>query len=171
MRRIAVLVTMFGFTLRGDSVELKSGERIDGAFKRADSTGVVIEVAGQAITVPLSKVLAIYFGAAKPAASIPAPSVSSLHGRKLWMRSGRCARFPRAESLTANTRVESLMPRWWLISISRLLNLMRRSRGCRYTWPVNRREYTPQFIARCSLTRTHLSCGTFGYPQARHQEQ
>lgn len=58
-----------------DTVELKTGERLEGTFRQASvSSGIVIEVAGQAITIPLAKVRAIYFGAAKPAPSASAPA-------------------------------------------------------------------------------------------------
>jgi len=50
--------------MAADLVELKSGERVEGTFKQATPTGVVIEVAGQTITFPLDRVRAIYFGAA-----------------------------------------------------------------------------------------------------------
>lgn len=53
--------------LLADTLELKTGERMDGTFKQAGAAGVVIEVAGQPLTVPLEKVKAIYFGAASPA--------------------------------------------------------------------------------------------------------
>src|SRR5580704_13046217 len=49
--------------LKGDTVELKTGERLDGAFRQAGAGGVVIEIAGQSMTIPLAKVQAIYFGA------------------------------------------------------------------------------------------------------------
>jgi hypothetical protein len=60
MAFLAVLVVVLG---RADTIEMKSGERVDGAFKQASSASAVIEVAGQAITIPLEKVKAIYFGA------------------------------------------------------------------------------------------------------------
>ena len=48
--------------LLADVVELKTGEQIQGKFRQASSGGVVMEVAGQSITLPLGKVRAIYFG-------------------------------------------------------------------------------------------------------------
>jgi len=71
MTRIC-LVAFLGlmvYSLSGDTIELKTGERIEGAFKQATSAGAVIEVAGQAITIPLEKIKAIYFGAA-PSATV-----------------------------------------------------------------------------------------------------
>ena len=56
--------------LKGDTVELKTGERLDGVFRQAGTSGVVIEIAGQAMTVPLGKVQAIYFGAPPKASSV-----------------------------------------------------------------------------------------------------
>jgi hypothetical protein len=76
---LAMLPALVVLSLRADTIELKTGERIDGAFKQANSSGVVIEVAGQSITIPLEKVQAIYFGAvpARPVAG-PAPSQEAL---------------------------------------------------------------------------------------------
>jgi hypothetical protein len=62
--------------LLGDVVELKTGERLEGAFKQATSAGVVIEVGGQAINMPLAKVRAIYFGSA-PVAGAQVPAVDA----------------------------------------------------------------------------------------------
>lgn len=77
---IGVLVTLSAVTLRGDTVELKTGERLDGAFHQASAAGVVIEIAGQEMTIPLGKVQAIYLGAAKPssAPTVPVPSGEAL---------------------------------------------------------------------------------------------
>ena len=76
---LAILPSLFASSASGDTIELKTGERVEGAFKQADSAGVVIEVAGQSITIPLEKVQAIYFGAApaRPVAG-PAPSQEAL---------------------------------------------------------------------------------------------
>lgn len=64
-------------------IELKTGERIEGAFKQASAVGAVIEVAGQAITIALEKVKAIYFGAAPSATGTgPAPSQEPLDALK-----------------------------------------------------------------------------------------
>jgi len=77
---IAVLTMLFALTLRGDTVELKTGEHLDGAFRQASAAGVVIEIAGQAMTIPLGKVQAIYFGAQRPASvsTAPAPFAEAL---------------------------------------------------------------------------------------------
>jgi hypothetical protein len=61
---ISVLATLYAVTLRGDTVELKTGERLDGTFRQAGTGGVVIEIAGQSMTIPLAKVQTIYLGAA-----------------------------------------------------------------------------------------------------------
>jgi hypothetical protein len=60
--RVAV-GALFALALRGDTVELRTGDRLDGTFRQAGAAGVVIETAGQAITIPLEKVRAIYLGA------------------------------------------------------------------------------------------------------------
>src|SRR5437764_9739127 len=45
-----------GIRTLADVVELKTEERLEGTFKQADSAGVVFEVGGQSITMPLAKV-------------------------------------------------------------------------------------------------------------------
>jgi hypothetical protein len=76
---VAVLPLLFALSLSGDTIELKTGERIEGAFKQANSAGAVIEVAGQPITIPLEKVQAIYFGVAPGRTSAsPAPPQGAL---------------------------------------------------------------------------------------------
>lgn len=60
----AFLPLVFAIGLRGDTLELKTGERIEGTFKEATAGGAVIGVAGQSITIPLDKVRAIYLGSA-----------------------------------------------------------------------------------------------------------
>ena len=78
-QRIIRLVVTAAFALPGprllaDTVELKTGEHLEGTFRQASASSVMIEAAGQAITIPLEKVQAIYFGAAKPVAQAsPAP--------------------------------------------------------------------------------------------------
>lgn len=67
MRRFILLLSLSSSVLLCDVVELKTGERLEGTFKQATSGGVVIEVGGQAIKMPLAKVRAIYFGAAPSA--------------------------------------------------------------------------------------------------------
>jgi len=70
---VLVLPLLFTLSLAGDTIELKTGERIEGAFKQATSAGVVVEVAGQSLTIALDQVKAIYFGATPQPAS-PAQS-------------------------------------------------------------------------------------------------
>lgn len=59
-----LILTLSPSLLLADVVELKTGERLEGTFKQANAAGVVIEVGGQAIDMPLEKVRAIYFGPA-----------------------------------------------------------------------------------------------------------
>ncbi len=78
---LGVFVTVFTFTLSADTIELKNGERLDGVFRRAGAAGVVIDIAGQAITIPLERVQGIYFGTAKPTVAsrvVPAPSLDAM---------------------------------------------------------------------------------------------
>jgi hypothetical protein len=64
-------------------IELKTGQRIEGALKQATAAGAVIEVAGQSITIPLEKLKTIYFGAV-PSATVtgPAPFQEALDALK-----------------------------------------------------------------------------------------
>ena len=76
--------------VQADVLELKTGERLEGTFKQASvADGVVIEIGGQSITMPLAKVRAIYFGAAPktaptasavPTASAAMESLDALKG-------------------------------------------------------------------------------------------
>lgn len=45
-----------------DTVELKTGERIECSFKQASPVNTVIDVAGQSVTIPTEKIKAIHFG-------------------------------------------------------------------------------------------------------------
>jgi hypothetical protein len=78
MKRICALVAVLSLsalTLKTDTIELKTGERIEGTFRQATPAGAVIEVAGQTLTIPLEKVKAIYFGGAPVRTeAAPAPS-------------------------------------------------------------------------------------------------
>jgi hypothetical protein len=57
-----------------DVIELKTGQRVEGALKQATPASVSVEVGGQMITFEGEKVRAIYFGAA-PAAAASVPSL------------------------------------------------------------------------------------------------
>ena len=75
---IGAFLFLLGVSVQGAVLELKSGERLEGTFKQASvDGGIVIEVGGQAITMPFAKVRAIYFGAAPTAT----PTVSAEIGR------------------------------------------------------------------------------------------
>ena len=65
-----------------DVVELKTGQRIEGTFKQATPTGVVIEVGGQTIRFDREKVRAIYFGSAPPGQVSPAISGSTERAKR-----------------------------------------------------------------------------------------
>ncbi len=62
---LLLLGTVISPTLSADTVELKTGESLQGAFRQADTTRVVIEAAGQTIDIPFEKVRAIYLGATR----------------------------------------------------------------------------------------------------------
>ena len=73
---LAVASLIFAMNLTADTVELKTGERIDGTFRQAGVAGVVIEIAGQSMTIPMERIQAIYFGAPKPPSASAAPALS-----------------------------------------------------------------------------------------------
>src|SRR5712692_6783873 len=79
---LAVLPSLFALSLRGDTIELKTGEKIDGRFKQATSAGVVMEVGGQSITVPIARVRAIYLGAAPTTAKADSTATDALEALK-----------------------------------------------------------------------------------------
>jgi hypothetical protein len=78
---VVVLLPILVLGLRpasADVVELKGGERVEGAFKEATPAGVVIEVGGQSIRFDAANVRAIYFGAPGPPPPPPdAPPASA----------------------------------------------------------------------------------------------
>ena len=80
---LAVLPLLFALGLNGDTIELKTGERLERTFRQANATGTVIEAAGQPITIPLEKIRAIYFGVA-PTRTVadPAPFQEALDALK-----------------------------------------------------------------------------------------
>ena len=110
VRAVAVLPLLFALSLRGDTIELKTGERIEGTFKQATSAGAVIEVGGQPISIPLEKVKAIYFGAV-PSASPTAPppardALDALRGLQSVVESGLTYRDYATRVLDAKVKVD-----------------------------------------------------------------
>jgi len=73
----ALLVMAFtnARTSEADTVELKTGQRIDGDLKSVTSTNVLLDVAGQLLTIARAKVNAIYYGAL-PLTTSPAATMS-----------------------------------------------------------------------------------------------
>ena len=80
--RIGTLLLIVFATIRADTVELKTGEKIEGTFKQATHAGVVIEVGGQAVTFGIEKVRAIYFGSAPVSQQAPSPIGQALDALK-----------------------------------------------------------------------------------------
>lgn len=110
MQMLPVVCVLFTLNIRGDSIELKTGERIDGKFTQATSTGAVIEVGGQPITIPLEKVKVIYFGAAPsagPTTASPAQdALDALRGLQSVVESGLTYRDYATRVLDAKVRVD-----------------------------------------------------------------
>ncbi len=79
---IAILFLVTFASVRADTVELKTGEKIEGVFKQAGPAGAVIEVGGQPITFALDKVRAIYLGGAPVAPQPPSAYSDALDALK-----------------------------------------------------------------------------------------
>lgn len=62
-----------------DVVELKTGQRVEGALKQATPASVSIEVGGQTITFEGDKVRAIYFGAGPAPSPVATPVITPDH--------------------------------------------------------------------------------------------
>jgi hypothetical protein len=56
---LLAIVLFFVWNAQADTVELKSGERLEGKFREAGASGVVIEATGQPIKLALESVRAI----------------------------------------------------------------------------------------------------------------
>lgn len=107
------LFFLVGVGLLADTIELKTGERTDGTFKQATASGVVIEVAGQSLTIPLEKVSAIYFGKAPvaiaPSATVIKDAIGALHALKSVTESGINYFEYSRRVLEAKVKVDSLI--------------------------------------------------------------
>jgi hypothetical protein len=75
-------IDLFCFSAVADVIELKTDQRIEGAFKQATSRIVSVEVGGQTITFTRDKVRAIYFGAGPGLASLPSLREDALRSLK-----------------------------------------------------------------------------------------
>jgi hypothetical protein len=74
-----------------DVVELKSGQKVEGAFKSADATSVKIEIGGQVMTFKPEQVRAIYYGKAPTATDAVSPTdeaMKALRGLRAIVDSG-----------------------------------------------------------------------------------
>ena len=74
---ISLLPFLWPRPVAADVVELRGGERVEGALKEATPASVVIDVAGQSIRFDVSKVRAIYFGSPGPPPPPPPPPPGS----------------------------------------------------------------------------------------------
>jgi hypothetical protein len=189
---LAALPSILASKLTADTIELRTGERIDGTFKQATSAGAVIEVAGQTITIPLEKVKAIYFGAAPSAGpAVPAPArdaVDALRGLQSVVESGITYRDYAARVLDAKVRVDHYLasfpndPQELRKTIE---NAMREYELAGRSWNVQGDEsafkslITPDLVERCPAAgkiisgkgfKLAMDLGTLGLPdRAREQ--
>jgi len=65
-----------------DVIELKNGQKIEGAFKGADASAVKIEVGGQTITFRPDQVRSIHYGEAPSAVAATSPAAEALRALK-----------------------------------------------------------------------------------------
>lgn len=88
--RVLILVVVGCLSASADTIELKTGERIEGTFKQAGAAGAVIEIGGQPVTFALDKVRAIYLGAVVAAAPVSASTeaLTALKGLRSVTASG-----------------------------------------------------------------------------------
>jgi len=107
---LAVVPLILALNLTGDTVELKTGERIEGVVRQSSTTGVVIEIAGQAMTFPMDKVQAIYYGAATPRhsaeSSLDQEVLDALQGLRSVTESGISYRDYAPRVLDAKVKVD-----------------------------------------------------------------
>jgi hypothetical protein len=112
MKRLGTVLAILMACTRADTLELKTGERLEGTFKQATSAGAVIEVGGQNITVPLDKLRAVYFGSApKPFDNVsPADeSMRALKGLQSITMSGVSLREYSPRVLDAKVKVDQYL--------------------------------------------------------------
>jgi hypothetical protein len=70
---VVILAVLPGIAAWADVVELTSGERVEGKVKQVSAAGVVVDIAGSTLTLPLDAVRTIHFGA-PPSSSVAPPS-------------------------------------------------------------------------------------------------
>jgi hypothetical protein len=62
--KLLLALTLLGGLLTADTIELRTGARIDGKLKQVTAAVAVVEIEGSPVTFPIAKVKAIYFGSA-----------------------------------------------------------------------------------------------------------
>ena len=77
---------------------MKTGEHIEGLFKQATPAGVVMEVGGQSLTVPIAKVRAIYLGSAPDTAKAGSSATEAIDALKGVAKGVQEVRADRPES-------------------------------------------------------------------------
>jgi hypothetical protein len=91
--------------LPGDTVELKTGEHVEGAFRQADTSNVVIIVAGRSTSIPFAQVEAIRFSSQK-VSSLGAESLDSVQALRSVVKSGVAYRDFAPRVLDARVKVD-----------------------------------------------------------------
>jgi hypothetical protein len=90
------------------TVELKTGERIDGQFAQISVEGALFETAGQTMTIPLDRIRAIYFG--KAPAPPEHPAKAELEGAEASVEQQRAAKMEEFISKSCPARLADDRP-------------------------------------------------------------
>lgn len=88
--KLLVALTLFGGLLTADTIELKTGERIDCKVRQVTAAGAIVEIGGSAVTFPIAKVKAIYFGSAisEPSAPDAKTAIEAIKGLQSVVKAG-----------------------------------------------------------------------------------
>jgi len=73
MKALAICIVCVTF-VRADTIELKTGERIEGTLKQTNATTATLDQSGRITTIPIGQIRTIYFGSSAPSASAPSTS-------------------------------------------------------------------------------------------------
>jgi hypothetical protein len=94
--------------LLGDTVELKTGEHVAGTFRQADTSNVVIIVAGRSTSIPFAQVEAIRFSNQR-VSSLAAESLDAVAALRSVVKSGVAYRDFAPRVLDARVKVDKYL--------------------------------------------------------------
>lgn len=106
-RFIALAAVLLPSLMPADVVDLKSGEHMEGTFRQAGIAGVVMEVSGRVVTIPLAQVEAIRFSPpAGPRSPLALEALDAIRGLRSVVKSGIAYRDYAPRVLDARVRVD-----------------------------------------------------------------